>query len=157
MRLNKFKGTEGVRNWCGPTAMSVLTGRSVGYCAQLCAYAANTWRYQNHRSFRHTKKTIKGVSRRELEQALLTMKFKMVLWHLFNGERLPCQQKTLFRLMEEMRTSEWRQALLINVTDHYVVAQKGIIYDNHALGGVDYRKFWARRRKVDFVWTVERK
>jgi len=154
MKLNTFKPTKGLRNWCGPTALSILTGRTIGYCAKLSAEIASRQRYrhsynQGWHSVKHTAKTIKGVDNSEMEYAANKMGFRF-------KRVVPVADNTLFKFMEDMTGPIWKEALLINVTDHYVVAQRGICYDNHDTTGTDSRKFWCRRRKVLHVWIVER-
>ena len=155
MKLNTFKPTKGIRNWCGPTALSILTGRTVGYCAKICAEQANGLRrrYKNgrwHPVVKLTAKTIKGVKDSEMVWAAIKMGFR-----LREVSRI-YPPKTLFRIMEDMKTALWKEALLINVTDHYVVAQRGICYDNYDVTGTDSRKFWCRKKKVHNIWIVER-
>ncbi len=147
MKLRSVKPTKGIRNWCGPVAMSMLTGRTVGYCAQLCAEEASNRRWRGQHQVTHTRKTIRGVHNDELDHAMWRMGYKLVNIHEFNG-------LTLFKMFETLSTKLWKAQLLINVTNHYVVGQVGVVYDSHCTEGCDSRKFWCRKRKVIQVWEV---
>lgn len=155
MKLKPYKHTDGFRKWCGPTALSILTGRSIGYCAKLGAkfrnvrYALRYTRCYIKTERPMTPKMVKGMANEEVIACLGTMGFK--------AERLNMGTRTLFRIMEEMGTADWRSAILWNVTNHYVVTQLGIVYDNHTTEGADYRKFWCRRRKVVEAWVITAK
>ena len=157
MKIKVFQPTAGFREWCGPTALSILTGRTLGFCAKLGADARNRTRQvfspwaMAHGVRKTTPKMIKGMANHEMLVALNHMGFKY--------EKIPSswRGKTLFRVMEEMATKDWRSAILFNVTDHYVVTQLGQVIDNHCTDGMDYRKFWCRKRKVVCGWIVTAK
>jgi hypothetical protein len=150
MKLKKLKPTKGIHLWCGTTALSMLTGRTVGYCAQLAAEAASATRWSGRGGFhyiKHTRKTIKGVANDEMHWAINAMKHRMVPITGYRG-------MTLFKMFETMPTAHWREALLIEVTDHYVVGQLGRLFDNHTIWGQPHGRFWCRKRKVVNVWKV---
>jgi len=155
MKLNTLKPTKGIRNWCGPSAMSMLTGRSVGYCAQLCAEYASRTRMRHNWSdgwhlVEHTRKTIRGVGNDELLHAMDKIGYKMIPVTGYRG-------LTLFRFFETMPSNLWKASLLINITNHYVVGKLGKVYDNRDPRGSDSRKYYCRKAKIESIWITKRR
>lgn len=141
MRLNTLapgKGFEKRVKWCGPSALAIITGRTLKYCHNKLAALENT-----------KPRYLKGVSTSSMRIALRLMGYKVTrfdgVWH-----------KTLRQYIEEhQRTAEFRKVMLINVTNHYVVAHRGIVQDNRD-GPAPAAKHSSARKRIDAAWIVER-
>ena len=129
MKLNRLKVSGQHPKWCGPAALSIMTGRTVNYCAKLIANERN-----KHRSWyrgRGTSKQVKGCYNSEMRATLRTMGFEMIQTaiprhhhrhQVMSINPKPFVMPTLHRYMSERGGEQWKSVMLINVTDHYVVA-----------------------------------
>lgn len=145
-----LKRSEGFRNWCGPAALSILTGRTTKYCAKLCADYANKSRYwaANHT---FTPKNIKGTYPDELKYALDVMGF--TYWKDCNRNH---HGQTLIKMVNTMGGELWKTQLLVELTRHWVVLYQGKVYDNARPAGVDVREASGRCSRVKDYWLVAR-
>lgn len=146
MKLNKLKVSGKHPQWCGPSALSIITGRTVNYCAKLCADAANNYRFLQRP---HTSRTIKGVYNSEMKIALRSMGFVM--------KKLDVPMApTLRAYMAERGGPDWKTTLLLQVGNHYVVANRDSVSDNHA-EDFHYQDHPYRLKRVKKIWRIERR
>ena len=154
MRLNtlKAKGWKKIK-WCGPVALAMITGRTLKFCHnKLARLEGKEPRY------------LKGVRTNSMLAALREMGFRtkwvdtrpvcatsgLPAWH---------SKMTLRKYIEEVQTTDpFRGVMLVNVTEHFVVINKGMVADNHITVPVPVREHPAWRKKIDGgAWVVERK
>ena len=148
--------------WCGPSALSILTGRSVNHCARLIAKRRNKKRgWYNGKG---TSKQVKGSSNHEVKMALDAMGFEMIevkvpLKHhkhqVYAVNQAAFVTPTLRAYMAERGGEQWKTPMLINVTGHYVTALKDEVSDNHSTS--HYSKHPHRLKKIEKMWIVRRK
>lgn len=162
MKLNALKVVAKHPKWCGPSAMSIITGRTVNYCAKLCANEANFGRDLRRL---HTSRTIKGVYNSEIERALGKMGFQMIPVDVplikskkvfFKPGEAQYNKPTLRAYMAGRGGAEWKGVMLVNVTGHYVVVHKDTVSDNHQQD-MHYSEHKYRRKKIDRMWLIKRK
>ena len=125
MKLNKLKISGKHPKWCGPAALSIITGRTVNHCAKLIATKRN--RYKDWYRGKGTSKQVKGCYNSEMKHALIKMGFTMERVEIprhhhrhqvmsFNPD--PFVMPTLHRYMRERGGEQWKAVMLVNVTDH---------------------------------------
>jgi|TARA_R110000824_G_scaffold8987_4_gene40623 hypothetical protein len=127
--------------WCGPTALALITGRTLKFCHNRLA-----------RIGRKEPRYLKGVPNSSMLVALRKMGYQ--------PERIPLvrQSLTLRKYIEEVQTTEhFRGVMLVNVTRHYVVIRKGMVVDNHRTVPVPVREHPMWRKRIDNAWLVKRK
>jgi len=115
MKLNTLKSeTFGKKiKWCGPTALAIISGRSLKFCHNKLARLE--WKEPRY---------LKGVGNGSMLAALREMKFLPRRIDAAHG-------LTLRKYIEEVQTTEhFRGVMLVNVTHHYVVISKGLVVDN---------------------------
>ena len=158
MKLKPKKTIGSHPEWCGPSALSLLTGRSVNHCARVIAKIRNErgcW----HRG-RGTSKQVKGVDDWEMKRALHRMGFSMKSVKIALGYKkghvlgFPTEAPTLRKYMAGRGGDEWKNAMLICVTGHYMVAHKDAVADNHH-SETHYSKHPNRLKKVRAGWIVK--
>ena len=133
--------------WCGPTAVALITNRTVNYTARKFAELQNaTRRLRQHK----TSKMVRGVYGEETLVILDQLGYEVEnVTRLYRG-------MTLNQYMQQQSTREMKGMVLINVTRHYVVAHMNKISDNHEQD----RPVGAHcmyRKKIQFVYIVKRK
>lgn len=135
--------------WCGPSAVAIITSRTVNYCAKKFAEVQNISRYRNHRKAK-TSRMVKGVYGEETLVVLDRLGYEIEnVSKLYRG-------MTLNQYIQQQSTREMKSMVLINVTRHYVVANMGLISDNHELARpVGAHQAW--RKKIQHVYIVKRK
>ena len=140
MKLNHLapgKGFEKRRRWCGPAALAIITGRTLKHCHRLLAEIRGI-----------DQRYLKGVWNSEMRRALYRMGFDAV------RTEIPFR-KTLRQYVEEHQTTAaFRSVVLVNVTDHYVVAHRGKIADNHEAEPTPVGKHPASRKLVRYAWVI---
>lgn len=120
MKLKPLKKLNGHRAWCGPGALSILTGRSVNHCARIIAKRRNK-RYWYHGH--GTSKQVRGTWFSEIRDALDDMGFSM------HGVKFK-RGTTLHRYMTDRGGEQWKSAMLIEVSNHWMVAHRDTLSDN---------------------------
>lgn len=135
--------------WCGPSALSILTGRSINHCARLIAKRRNRYGWYNGRG---TSKQVKGSSNSEVRDALAAMGFDMIRTKV---PRINGRYPTLRAYMAGRGGSEWKTPMLINVTGHYVTALKDEISDNFT--AAHYSSHPHRLKKIETMWLIRRR
>jgi len=147
--------------WCGPSALSILTGRTINYCAKLIADERNTQRWRQRKV---TSRMVKGSSNDEVRWALNKMGFELIrvevpLKHhkhqVYAVNQAAFVRPTLRAYMAERGGEQWKTPMLINVTGHYVTALKDEVSDNHSTS--HYSKHPHRLKKIEKMWIVRRK
>jgi len=160
MKLNTLKTSGKHPMWCGPSALSIITGRTVNYCAQLIADQRNSWGWYKGKG---TGKQVKGVANNEMLRAFRKMGYDMkrvkIPRHHHRHQVMsinpaPFVMPTLHRYMRERGGEQWKGVMLINVTDHYVVAHRDMICDNRT--PAHYTKHRCRRQKIQKAWLITR-
>ena len=146
MKLNTLKTIGKHPRWCGPSALSILTGRSINHCASLIAKERNRRGYW--RNGKGTSKQVKGTYTSEMSRALHSMKFSM------NRIRLP-RGKTLRAYMAGRGGKEWKANMLLEVTNHYVAVNRDMVSDNHSQDD-HYNDHPMKRKIVRDGWLIER-
>lgn len=142
MKLNTLRADGWTSTkWCGPTALALITGRTLKFCHnKLARIEGKEPRY------------LKGVYQPSMRRALREMGYQ--------PERIPLvrQSLTLRKYIEEVQTTEhFRGVMLVNVTDHYVVINKGMVVDNHRILPLPVREHPAWRKRIKNAWIVKRK
>ena len=141
MKLNTLKAeTFGNKiKWCGPTALAIITGRSLKFCHnKLAKIAGKEPRY------------LKGAYNWHMLYALKEMKFLPFRVDAAHG-------KTLRQYVDEVQTTEhFRGVMLVNVTDHYVVISKGLVVDNQNPTPQPVRDYPMSRKRIVKAWIIKR-
>lgn len=143
MKLNTLRAENWDKTkWCGPTALSIITGRTLKYCHnKLARLEFKKPRY------------LKGVSNYSMLCALSNMGYKHERVQVIPG------RTTLRRYVEEIQsTDEFRSVMLINVTSHYVVLHKGMVADNRNDGtATPVRNHHAWRKQIKRAWIIRKR
>lgn len=151
MKLNTLKPGRGWGSgrvkWCGPTALAIITGRTLIFCQRALAKQRGI-----------DQRYLKGVTNRQMRRALNAMGFEMVGVII---ERNPPSASgrrympTLRQYIEEQQTTaQFRSVMLINVTNHYVVAQRGLICDNNRIDPIPVDRHPASRKRIERAWII---
>lgn len=144
MKLNTLKPGRAWRDgrvkWCGPTALALITGRTLIHCQRtLAKFEGKDQRY------------LRGVSNSSMLAALRSWGYHV------EPVKIPWSRHhpTLRQYIEEqMPTLQWRQVMLWNVTDHYVVSLSGEVCDNHATKPTPVAKHRWSRKRIVHGWIV---
>jgi hypothetical protein len=132
------------RKWCGPAALSILTGRSVNHCARVIAKRRNRRGWYNGKG---TGKQVRGTYITEVSNALGAMGFELIQVGVPHG--------TLRAYMAGRGGDQWKNAMLIEVTHHWVTAHRDTVADN--TGSSHYSEHRWRGKKVVDGWIVKTK
>lgn len=141
MKLNTLKADGWNKTkWCGPTALAIITGRTLKFCHNKLARLE--WKQPRH---------LKGVSNGSMLAALKEMKFLPFRVDAAHG-------MTLRKYIEEVQSTEhFRGVMLVNVTRHYVVISKGMVVDNHRTTPMSVRDHPMWRKRIERAWIIKRK
>lgn len=136
-------GYSKAEQWCGPSALSLITGAPLAETTKRFAYMQGE-AYQK----------LSGVYAEELLLALWEQGWKAENVGLL--DRYPKLQMgpTLARYMRERPKIEVINKLLINVTGHFIVAHGRYLFDNWVPRGATIDTFPKPRRHVQHVWIV---
>ena len=140
MQVSKNPGDN---SFCGPAALSLLTGFHVSLCC-------HELRLINR------KRAIKGCSNGDMTAALLRLG-KRVREVPLHPNTLCVTKRTRPTLVGAVRLLKTRtplQRFLIRTTDHFLVLQGRKVYDNRNPTGVFFGKYSHRRMRVKNVWEV---
>lgn len=147
-RLKPIRNPEKVRTWCGPTALSILTGNRVEYCARKVAKLRN----EGRRKAWWSAKRVRGVSNFEMRYVLDHMGYQLIRLHDHD-----CKGKTLQGWINSYSSKYHRAICLVNVTDHYVVIHLGQVNDNRSKQQCPVEEHSSRRCKIENVWIIKRR
>lgn len=133
--------TRGVTEWCGPTALAVLTGLSYDEAYEKMKRAINRQRGKEAvaRGLRRDywkKSAFKGVSTYEIRIAGKALGLK-IKWAIERGtiSRRALRGTTLLTFVREHTVKG--KTYLVVAGNHYVVVRDGLVYDNtRSNGGV---------------------
>lgn len=149
----KVKRREDSNSFCGPAALSLLTGKHVDKCVEEIHIFRNVY-------YGFRRHAVRGMTNQEMRSVLARMGFSInPVFHAqiasnFRGST------TIVGVMRWLkRQPGWnpKKKYLINVTGHYVV-MKGIkLFDNKNPNGVFFGKYNHRRIRVRQAWEVSRK
>ena len=145
-RLKPVRNPEEMGTWCGPGAISILTGNRVEYICKKIAKFRNNGKAKGY----WTAKRIKGMGNFEMRYILDHMGYQMV-------KLLDVKGITLGRWIDTYCTKHHRAICLVNVTDHYVVTHLGQVADNRTPKGCPLAEHPSRRCKIDHVWIIQRR
>jgi hypothetical protein len=120
-------------HYCGPAALSLLTGRHVDDCAATLRRLLN-------------RRRVTFVHVLDMPAALSQMGH--------NATPLSHHGTTLVGLTRLLRTRTPEQRFLVATTHHYLILCGRKIYDNHNPTGIFFGKYNHRRYRVKFVWEV---
>ena len=149
MKLNTLN-TKGFtkRHWCGPSALAIITGRTLNYCHNKLARIKGI-----------EPRYLKGVYNRQMRLALAEMGYEIenVNIPLRAGKRTMHMPTLKQYIMNEQTTADMRSVLLINVTNHYVVAQGGKIADNHCPDPIDVIAHHSASKRIYLAWRITKR
>lgn len=147
-RLKPLRNPEKIRTWCGPGALSILTGNRVEYCAGKVAKLRNKGRLKSWWSARR----VKGVGNFEMRYVLDHMGYEAIRLHDHD-----CKGKTLQGWINTYSSKHHRAICLVNVTDHYVVSHLGHINDNRSKRPCPVKEHSSKRRLIECAWIVRKR
>lgn len=145
MKLKTLKKLGKHPTWCGPSALSILTGRSINHCARVIAKQRNDWGWYNGRG---SSKQVRGTHTREVRKALDSMGFMMVPVKIPKGV-------TLRSYMAGRGGEQFKNSMLLEVTRHWMSAHMDVVSDNH--GTDHYSKHPKRLKRMVRGWIVRTK
>jgi hypothetical protein len=133
----------GDNSYCGPAALSLLTGYHVSLCA-------HELRQINGRRY------IKSASDYEMVAVLIRLGKRVREVPLYpNHVCVTLRRKpTLVGLVRLLRDRTPHQRFLIRTTDHFMVLRGRMVYDNLNPEGVFFGKYNHRRYRVRACWEV---
>ena len=147
MNLKRVKHDLKTSLWCGPAAMSAITGRTTSECRE----AIRDARYGDSGEGRSA--VIKGVRNREVTQALRAMGWSVLL--VYDAAAFTMRERpTLAKFLRKRRRTARSNALLINVTGHYVAVLRRKFLDNLQTVPVNVKDAHCRRARVKKAWMV---
>ncbi len=159
MKLNQVRHAKRgpkLGQWCGPTALSIITGRTIDHCAKLCAEKANDIRIRNDGwgwrdlKRKHTAATIKGTYAREVLYALHKMGYRET------RVELPIPRESLLRYMRGRGGAEWKSVMLVVAGNHWLVLHKDTIADSYRPNGVHYEEHPKRYCKLRYARRIKK-
>jgi len=142
-RLKSINNPEAMTMWCGPAAISIITGNRVEWAASKLAKI----KYDKCRP-----KMVRGVSNFEMRYVLDRMGYECIRLHDHD-----CKGMTLGKWIDSYSSKHHRAVILVNVTEHYVVANLGHVADNHKPNGCPVGEHPARRKIIKCAWIVKRR
>ena len=133
------------RTWCGPSVLSILTGRSVNHCARLIAKRRNRRGWYNGKG---TGKQVRGTWITEVKAAAAAMGFDMSRVDVPHGT-------TLRAYMAGRGGEQWKNSMLLEVTGHWMTAHRDTVADN--TGSSHYAEHRWKGKKMVAGWIVKTK
>lgn len=129
MRLHKVKHDHRGLCWCGPAAVSALTGRGTAEIIAILKQVSG-------------RRRIKGVYNGWIAKALQRLGYSMFLRNVYGANK-----PTLARWTREHPVTRRTKFLLIQVTGHYVVVHGRKLIDSRYKDGVFLGQAKGLRRK----------
>jgi len=165
-KLRAVKNDVTTKLWCGPAAISAVTGEPVSKIMDLMRSLSQ-------------RKTIKSVSYGLLQRTLAMLGWEAATIHRFNYRRVepkterlsasitvtsgigqewvePKQRPTLARYCREHREDFQEHACIVGITGHYVAVYGRRFCDNHTNEPVFLRKSPHRRTRVEQVFQIRK-
>jgi hypothetical protein len=148
----KVKRGERSNTFCGPAALSLITGKHVDKCVK---------EVRDFRNDRHgfQRRNVRGMWNAEIVRVLDRMGFVSERKYPFEYDTLKLDPTLVAFMRWLKKRGQWsaKKVYLINVTGHYLV-MKGIkLFDNRHPEGVFFGKYDHRRRRVKYVWEVTKR
>lgn len=133
------KGPGDLRVYCGPAAISAITGKPVrGYLREMI----------NARRGRDGNKPVRGMFAHEVSSVLGKLGFQLIQVHAC------CRGKTLRQFVVDNWQGDKDPIFLVNLTGHYVVTRGRFVIDNWELDGCDVDEHHSRKTRVKGVYLV---
>lgn len=162
MKLKPLKKIGNHREWCGPSALSILTGRSINHCARIIAKRRNArGRWYDGKG---TGKQVRGTWFSELRDVLQVMGFELERVNIprkhhqhqvMSINPKPFVVPTLRAYMAERGGDEWKNAMLLETSNHWMTARRDTVSDN--FGTYHYSEHPGRLKRVYDGWIVRTK
>jgi hypothetical protein len=155
----KVKREERSNTFCGPAALSLITGKHVDECVKEVHAYRNLCKDPD--CCDPALRSVRGMSNTEMLRVLLNMKHQNTpVSSLFGYDTSSLKENpTLVTFMRWLkRQGRWdaKKVYLLNTTGHYVV-MKGIkLFDNRNPEGVFFGKYNRRRVRVKYAWEVRK-
>jgi hypothetical protein len=146
----KVKRHERSNTYCGPAALSLITGKHVDKCVEAIHSV-----YRNDFLSGGRRRPVRGTSRFEMISVLKQFGYQSSKLSI---PTFPQRLLTLVGFRYWLRKNGWEpeSVYLVNVTGHWLV-MKGIkLFDNANPEGIFFGKYGRRRRRVMHAWKVER-
>lgn len=150
--------------FCGPAALSLLTGRHVDKCVQEVHFYRR--RLRGHALLcedldccNSVRYSVSSMDKSEITRVLVRMGYTINTafhWELDKPKRKP----TLVAFKRWLKRQPcWspKKKYLVLVTGHYVVVKGIKLFDNANPDGVFFGKYNGRRRRVSQAWEVTRR
>lgn len=141
-KLN-LEGFGGGTKWCGPSAVSILTGRPLAHTTAMLAYAEDI-----------PYDEVGGVWREDAVLMLHTLGYRCVPIDVVSRFSDTECGPTLKRFWEERRMDEVVNPLLIEIHGHLLTSHYGFAADNWTGGPVPLAQFPKQRRLVKWAGIV---
>jgi hypothetical protein len=137
--------------WCGPAALSAVTGEPTSRIHDII------------KKIRGNNRPVKGVTNSELVKTAFVLGYTLEPIHDYFEEwrKAPCGscpiqfKPTLARFVRQRR-KELHDPVVINVTGHYVVVHGRTFVDNNVAGPVPLKKAPRRRCRVKKAFRAVR-
>lgn len=147
MELHAVKHDYKAALWCGPAALSAITGKSTKVCRDAVRKV-----YEVKQGCKRAP--IKGVKNWEMCDALRLLGYRVMEVDTFYAPML--SRPTLARYLRRRKGITTTATLLINVTRHYVVVRGRKFVDNTQPNPVFIGAAKGRRKRVRFVWMIDK-
>lgn len=139
--------------WCGPAALSAVTGRPTSEI-----HAAI-------KAVRHSERAVRGVSKNTLEKAAVLLGVCLVkifdaydpanyYGHHYGRPYVHPKGPTLAKFLRRNQGVVRNEAVIIVVTGHYVVVSGNTFVDNQVDAPTTLKNAPGRRRRVKYAWKV---
>jgi hypothetical protein len=159
----KVKRNADSNKFCGPAALSLLTGRHVDSCIKEIRAFRNRDGFLS--GFR--RRPVKGMDKTEVVRVLNRMGYMPQTVFHWELDHVPLKsldeqdsgKPTLVAFMRWLKKHPcWspKKKYLVMVTDHYVVVRGRKLFDNHNPEGVFFGRYDRRRKRVIQAWEVAR-
>lgn len=140
------------RMWCGPAALSAVTGKTVEELGLQEVRSMHDAQLQN-------KLYESGFtsSKVKIRYATFDRTRRDPWWPGFVHNETVVNTPTLARFLRERTPEQRRQTMVIAAGSHYVVVERDWLVDNSNPDGVDIMDYGFRRRRVTAAFIVTRR
>jgi len=147
MSLHPIKHDLKTTLWCGPAALSAVTGRPTSEIVRVI------------KDIRKSTRPVKGVRTSTLGLAAQRLGYKLEsIWNLYfegpEGGMQRRKQPTLAAFTRDFSAYFQTFPVIVNLTHHYVTIHKNTFVDNHVEQPVRLKKAPHRRCRVEGAWRV---
>jgi len=137
--------------WCGPAALSIISGCPTSKCSELLLEVRQRitpWKKAA------TVKGIKGVYPREVERVLESLGYRAT--RVFNSRWCDCEPTSVAKFLRERKGADATTFFLISAGHHLMVVKGRKFVDNKTRKPVWIRQAPSRRKRLEVVWRIER-